>query len=60
MNATDLTYTNKWKSVLADNSQVKFLEGPSQTSKTTLAGVLLVYECLKAPLGQTIIYLCWE
>lgn len=60
MNATDLEYTDKWSDVLGDNSQVTFLEGPSQTSKTTLAGVKLVYECLKAPQGQTIIYLCGE
>ncbi len=60
MNASDLEYTNKWSHVLGDDSQVLFLEGPSQTSKTTLAGVKLVYECLKAPQGTTILYLCGE
>ena len=60
MLATDLTYTDKWKSVLADNSHVLFLEGPSQTSKTTLSGVKLIEKALNSPLGQTIFLLCGE
>jgi len=60
MYAYDLTYTEKWKDVLADKSQVLFLEGPSQTSKTTLSGVKLVYECMKSPKGQTYFMLSGE
>jgi len=60
MYAYDLEYTEKWQDVLADDSQVLFLEGPSQTSKTTLSGVKLVYECMKAPKGQTYFMLAGE
>ena len=60
MIATDLTYTEKWRDVLKDDSQVIFLEGPSQTSKTTLSGVKLLKALLDSPEGQTIFYLCGE
>ena len=60
MFAYELTYTDKWKSVLADKSQVKFLEGPSQVSKTTLAIVNLIYEAMKSPKGETLLFLLGE
>jgi len=60
MLATDLEYTEKWRSVLGDKSQVLFLEGPSQTSKTTLSGVKLVKEALNSPKGQTLFFLSGE
>ncbi len=57
---SDLTFTNKWIDALNDNSQVIFYEGPSQTSKTTLAGIKLVREAFKSPKGQTLFFLCGE
>lgn len=57
---TDLIFTDKWKAVLADNSQVLLLEGPSQVSKTTLAGVKLVYEAMKSQKGKTVFFLAGE
>lgn len=60
MTVKDLVFTDKWNSVLADNSKVLFLEGPSQVSKTTLAGVKIVYECMKSPEGQTLFFLSGE
>ena len=60
MQGYNLTYTDKWKSVLRDRSKVLFLEGPSQTSKTTLSGVKLVYECMRSPKGQTYFMLSGE
>jgi hypothetical protein len=60
MTVKDLVFTDKWNSVLADNSQVLFLEGPSQVSKTTLSSVKIVYECMKSPQGQTLFFLSGE
>ena len=60
MNATSLTYTNKWEDILADDSDVLFLEGPSQVSKTTLSSVKIIKECFASPLGQTLFYLVGE
>lgn len=60
MLAPDLTYTEKWKAVLRDDSHVTFLEGPSQTSKTTLSGVKLMDMVLNSPQGKTIFLLCGE
>jgi hypothetical protein len=56
----DLIITQKWVDTLKDESQVIFLEGPSQTSKTTLAGIKLVYEAFRSPKGQTLLFLCGE
>lgn len=56
----DLIFTEKWLDCLNDNSQVIFLEGPSQTSKTTLAGIKLVREAYLSPKGQTLFFLCGE
>lgn len=60
MRAYDLIYTPKWKSVLGERFDVLFLEGPSQVSKTTLATIKLIYEAMKAPEGQTLMFLLGE
>ena len=57
---TDLVLTPKWKAVIQDTSQVLFLEGPSQVSKTTLASYKLVREAMHSPKGQTLFFLAGE
>ena len=54
-----LARTEKWDDILKDESQVIFLEGPSQTSKTTLVSSKAVWDIFKfSKYGETIIYLC--
>lgn len=58
---TELTLTQKWRDVLNDDSQVIFLEGPSQTSKTTLESSKIIMDVVqKSPKGETVIFLCGE
>lgn len=61
MRFDELVLTDKWRDVLDDDSQVIFLEGPSQTSKTTLEAVKAIWDIFdKSEYGDTIIYLCGE
>ena len=61
MRLDQLTITDKWQDVLDDDSQVIFLEGPSQTSKTTLVSVKSIWDLFaKSKRGETVVYLCGE